>query len=499
MVHHYFQNEQSTHGQGVSIPSIGKISWQAIEAKPRRCPSNLPYSLESGCLKKCPLDYAPFANTCIPKVLRRHYKRSNRYNRVACDICGGERPYCFHSRCYRECPTSTFIVERTSGQEFTSYKTCVSSCPADLPYVEDNTCVSACSDTRVLRNKTCQKCSEKFFIYENRCVKSCPEKSPLRLPLARGFCPHTEICTDRCSDEFPLIQGSTCVQLCPDKNYILNNTCKEGSCTTPFYSYSLTRVFKNRDCSSFFYGTNVEGQFRYCLDKCHNNTVVMGNTCLPKCPNATLLVRGQCLNTGYCPSDLPFIEYTAQGRNCTNQCRDKEYLFGSKCLPICTSYENPICSWKCPKPFLLTKGSICVRSCPHDKLKDGDQCIEPGDCDGIVMEPGNICMENENTCPVTHYSFQYGNYTRQYTHTPLIGCRPKTYLTLLLSCLIAGEGFLAILLTFIVCNCRRNLAVLCGCGRTSFSVSYGTRCPFGNACLCRMTISSHIPYQTKIQ
>ena len=265
-----------------------------------------------------------------------------------------------------------------------------------MPYVEDN---------------TCKKCRKEYFIYNNTCVKSCPDN--VHLPKLYDICPYTASVTG--IGDFPFTLESACMQMCPDSHYNVNNTCIEKDCIGPYYSFSFIRTI--RECPTFSNWKTKYVRFRFCLEKCPENTVIAGRACLRKCPYATLLVRGQCLNESYCPSDLPFIEYTAHGRNCTNQCKDKEYRFGSKCLPICTTYSDEdktdeygdhVCSMTCPRSLLLVDGNRCSRSCPGRQVVLDGRCIQLEDCVGLVMEPGRICKENQNACPPSYYPTVYG-------------------------------------------------------------------------------------------
>ena len=197
--------------------------------------------------------------------------------------------------------------------------------------------------------------------------------------------------------------------------------------------------------------------------------------------------NGICMDWKYCPNHLPLIENTPFGWNCTSKCKEKEYIFGTHCLPICKTDQNEkdndgriVCAKDCPMSLLVTDGNLCNTSCPSNQVIDNGRCIPAVDCNGVVIEP-RTCVQGMNRCPASYETFVYANYSGRETHGIRViyynddniipGCRPIWYLGDLLFFCIACEGLLFVLLAFAMCNCRRNIATLCTCLRYHSPVS----------------------------
>ncbi|XP_064612387.1 proprotein convertase subtilisin/kexin type 5-like [Liolophura sinensis] len=215
----------------------------------RQCTSHCPYVVfQNQCLLHCPHGYFWSGQVCIfcDKMCSGCQgpvpKNCNTCRHVGNNgVCVRDCPdYTANKTCVAKCPPGTFVA----GQR----KTCLTSCPNDLP-----------------------------FSFLQECLASCPESSPYHEDgnqACLGECPRETVhlpgqtlCLSRCPENIPMTANHLCVKECPpDRNFTYQKQC------LPKCPQSTVFEADKNSCV-------------HCNQK----------TCVSKCPFFTVEFSGECV------------------------------------------------------------------------------------------------------------------------------------------------------------------------------------------------------------
>ncbi|XP_064612671.1 proprotein convertase subtilisin/kexin type 5-like isoform X2 [Liolophura sinensis] len=179
-----------------------------INPKNNECTSHCPYVVfQNQCLLHCPHNYFWSGQVCsfCDKMCNGCHGPGAK-NCMTCryvsnnGVCVRDCPdHTVNKTCVSKCPPGTFVA----GQR----KTCLASCPNDLP-----------------------------FSFHQECLASCPESSPYHEDGNQAClveCPRNTVhlqgktlCQESCPDDMPMTANHLCVKECPpDRNFTYQKEC----------------------------------------------------------------------------------------------------------------------------------------------------------------------------------------------------------------------------------------------------------------------------------
>ena len=354
------------------------------------------------------------------------------------DRCPTENNYFYddHNKCVKECPSGkNFIIENTFN--------CIPSCPNDYYYYKD--------EKITIGNSFYYKCTKHFkcgfdqyfcidgcysgsyikttlrydYIENNRCISACTN-SQSKKQKEHYTDDDIFICKEEC-DPNEYVYGNECVDKCPSGKYIgLNNKC-ENDCST-----SGTRKF-----NYLFDQTN---NVYKCVDKCPDDFPYSDdlNNCDNKCSSTTYLSKEEnhcydkCIDSTLNQYTLEATENGETVRKCLYTCNDPnnydfKYSENKNCQKKCSN-ENPFaieitneCVQSCGSGYFsyidnslanTVQKKFCVKECPT--FRDGNNCVDACNSNSAnkfyVKEylHGELILEKEckSSCP-GEYPFFY--------------------------------------------------------------------------------------------
>ncbi|XP_048739815.2 proprotein convertase subtilisin/kexin type 5-like [Ostrea edulis] len=373
----------------------------------RSCPVSLPMVDEqvhkghivSVCVHGCPKDKFIFGNHCVSSCPQN--KRFPMNNR--CMSCQDIGKYDDGSKCVDVCPELHQNFHCVySCPDLKVYKnTCVRDCPTSAPFTTDRNYITYCVT----------HCSEGLYIYNDRCVSSCPygsnvlsnntcvQKCPRNAPFTQKLGGVTLECLKRCKQNH-YQHGFTCLERCPDGYYVYKSKCVQTCPQDAPYMYNKSCV---STCWSLKLGMN-------CYDKCPSGNYRFEDRCVLSCPlGVPYKYQGECVQTCH--------NYTIN-MNCYDQCPAGLIGYKKKCILECPKeamfYHNGECLCKCPNDTIVIK-TTCYDSCPGGKYEYQRKCIEkcPKRAPYIeekkcvqsctILTDGFRCYDQ---CPSRKYSFR---------------------------------------------------------------------------------------------
>ncbi|XP_063428424.1 proprotein convertase subtilisin/kexin type 5-like [Mytilus trossulus] len=219
-------------------------------------------------------------------------------------------------------------------------------------------------------NKCTKLCPQGTFIYDQKCVSTCPFFSKIIKTDLANFCYFkNEISchTTPCNDEYPLCYRMNCLKTCPEFTVEYNQTClMECPVDVPFVTFY--------DCEGI----------------CSNGRKVCSTACPTTHPyilQTEFFLR--CVR--YCPE---YTEEISKNKSCNLNCpSSKPLLFNKTCCSSCPDEAS----------FLFLKNSkyneiyTCEEECPIDTVVDYDRCVNF--CPKGKHLFNNTCITE---CPLTH-------------------------------------------------------------------------------------------------
>ncbi|XP_052101593.1 proprotein convertase subtilisin/kexin type 5-like [Mytilus californianus] len=219
-------------------------------------------------------------------------------------------------------------------------------------------------------NKCTKLCPLGTFVYDQKCVLTCPVFSKILKTELANFCYFkTEIScqTTPCNDEYPLCYRMDCLRTCPEFTVEYNQTCiMECPTNMPFITFY--------DCEGI----------------CSNGRKVCSTSCPithPYILQTDFFLR--CVR--YCPE---YTEEISKNKSCNLNCpSSKPLLFNKTCYSSCPDEAS----------FLFLKNSkyneiyTCEEQCPINTVVDNDRCVNF--CPKGKHLFNNTCLTE---CPLSH-------------------------------------------------------------------------------------------------
>ena len=293
---------------------------------------------------------------------------------------------------------------------------CIYACDSNLLYLDKNNQCGLCKDFQInkpykmLNYSGCleEKIDNTYYVNEELLLISCNENySYIDEECKLTNCYETcEICSEKstistdqkclsCKKDFPILYQNNCLKNCPEKTYQNKNTCEECQdiCET---------CDKNgcTNCPDGYYLNSDNHTCELCHEKCETCSAKgtdENNNCL-KCKNpndmredgnckticgerqyktkrntceSCMTICASCRNGDSCESC--FINYYLDNKNCYI-CQENCYNCtkgGNKTHHNCLSCKNN-------NHYLVTGGEYennCVETCPEDTVKDENHKI----------------------------------------------------------------------------------------------------------------------------
>ena len=290
---------------------------------------------------------------------------------------------------------------------------CTSHCPSDT-YISGDICIHCgvgCNSCE--RANDCQECNSPYFLHENRCEESCPN---------RFFKNTTTRTCDSCSSNCILCTDATDCDLCDFVNgadgprlplVVINQDFLDhltnlgheiciSSCPTGYFLDNRGQQSTCTKCSSVL-SNCAECSSADTCDACQSGSVLQGTTCHSSCESGSVAVGSICKpcheSCEYCLSDNR--DYCTQCKNpalilhegtCSTGCPLKHYISGTSCVkcgPNCADCDADGCNI-CETDYFLYENLTC------------DLCTKSSGLVQITELNINKCVEcqtlNCNTC-----------------------------------------------------------------------------------------------------
>ncbi|XP_062617198.1 proprotein convertase subtilisin/kexin type 5-like isoform X3 [Saccostrea cucullata] len=312
------------------------IFYQQCVAK---CPSDkFLWIKNKECVTDCPDNTLLFNNTCVevcPQTFPLNYTKleHGKHEHICVKRCP-RNTYRYNSFCFDQCPSYLKYF----------HSNCTSECPKTYPYtiLDNATCVQLCPDPYVYDGKMCDKKCPKDHVYiENQqCVSVCSNTSALQRRTKQGI-----VClnSSTCPNDTVLMENTThCIGKCPKSMIMINDICtNRTSCPNSTYVENSTL------------GT-------MCTKKCSSNLYLDGNQCVHTCPFSKVIVEHNCSND--CPTSKPYrfvntSHYDNPVTVCVSVCPRDYVIYQKKCI------LDDDCS------FYLYEGR-CYEVCPKNTAPD---------------------------------------------------------------------------------------------------------------------------------
>ncbi|KAH3880635.1 hypothetical protein DPMN_004554 [Dreissena polymorpha] len=258
------------------------------------CP-NTTFAHNTQCVSVCP------SNTLFMKVVR-----------TKCENKCPESSLLMYLRCIEKCPNGTYVlndscVDYCPPENYVSaYGSCLKECPDHVPY-KNETMVKINQWTQsylgwnlVEQNKLLQECvsdcnikGRPLDLKTSTCVASCPATYPYV---------EDNVCNSKCSNNFITNNksfGIECVEKCPNDKFSFNNTCVTECTADAKYEY---KGFCFKTCPSESRFGVTENKRNHCIKQCENSKLFLNGQCVYsyECKNPMFEFQEQCLTQ--CPS-----------------------------------------------------------------------------------------------------------------------------------------------------------------------------------------------------
>ena len=283
----------------------------------------------------------------------------------------------------KEC--SLKIIEKENEEIGVSKEgTCVSECPSDYPYENENE-----------NEKICLSKCPKFFYYvgetnSSKCIDNCKSINRYNFENGNGEClTNCSIENENNKRTYYYYDENTCYYLCKDNNkndnkfsLKINNDsplkCR-SSCPEGYYYYENDYLCL-QSCSGGYYKNSSS------------------NICVTQCPSKEFIINNNTTCSQQCSSDEPFFVFDEKSKNnlCVRNCtiyneKYKYYHNGSrKCLE------------ECPPDFPYIYGKKCVDRCPQEMFTDLEEKKCKVKCNSYFVkdEKGYKCVDK---CDISMY------------------------------------------------------------------------------------------------
>ena len=281
-------------------------------------------------------------------------------------------------------------------------------------------------------------CVEGFSFINRSCIRTDCYKSCETCSI-KSYNESQQSCLT-CRSDYPILFNNNCLQKCPKKYYLSENTCRECP-------IGCTDCINEKKCSSCSDGYYLDETCK----KCHSNCV--------SCHGEGDEDNNNCKE---CIPGLLLINTT-----CSNGCQKKQYKSGNTCYPckkVCASCDNGSECKTCVDNYYLNN-SICLQCSPGCKT-----CTTKGDeknqnctscLDNLYLVNGgefeNNCVENcpENT--FLNVTLKICNYVKPNNAESAIN-KDDSLSSLLIWVFVAVAGFLFLLINIIffcrICCCK---------------------------------------------
>lgn len=423
------------------------------------------------CIDSCPLGYRTNGRTCEKCKVENCLECNASAN--TCEKCLPNYFQLDDKTCSDKCPEYTYPVIGTQNCHpcNTLCATCIDHnrcivCRDGFFLRDDGVCVETCEvgsvgnpktkrcepcDTNCLvcsfgDNKRCNLCKQGFFLFENICVKECPEKY-YKCTNDRLCKPCHSSC-EKCSvfykcDTCPpgmVLHNNYCVDSCPDGYVKVGNKCEQCKTSDLCIKCSPLNLEECINC-----GDNILFDGR-CIINCPNGYIKLNKTCVPcpsnclvcstpnectickgnfkvfngicieECFNGYVDVNGRCepctdLNCSKCGVDKVckkcnegyFIKYTSEGVKCVEDCGYGYYVNNGICLPCndsncLTCLSNNNCYY-CKEGYVLLDNAQCILDCPSGYVNINNKCVKCNDnckeCCKSNIDKCKACRDNE--------------------------------------------------------------------------------------------------------
>ncbi|CAL6086388.1 Cathepsin_L [Hexamita inflata] len=393
------------------------------------CPENYPYNEATGqCVVRCASGFYQNFGTmkqCLPACQGLSVVNSSNADSYQCVGCTADSPYFDGTACASRCASGSYNTIQNNVQPFvcvpscTFYvlnatnadsKTCLSSCPANIPFSDSGLCSARCT-SGAYSNATgpliCQdSCLEFFFVNTTNdnsklCLSVCPATQMTNGKECVFVCPAATPyndsfnCVDLCASKAYSVVKSAQTLQCQDKciYYVFNTTNQNSQqclatcsgttpysdnflcsarCTSGAYSNVSGLLTCQDSCTELFVTNKTNGNSKQCVSACASGQVIYLKECLVKCPTAAQ----------YNESSL-----------CVEQCASKSYqVVGTNlvCISQCTrlywtnaTNNNIQCVTACPSAAPYNDSFACLARCNsgaysnvNNVLVCQDSCLE---------------------------------------------------------------------------------------------------------------------------
>ncbi|CAL6019273.1 Cathepsin_L [Hexamita inflata] len=374
------------------------------------CPENYPYNEATGqCVVRCASGfYQNFGamKQCLPACQGLSVVNSSNADSYQCVSCTVDSPYFDGTACASRCssgsyntipnnvqpfvcvPSCTFYVLNASNADS---KTCLSSCPASIPFSDSGLCSARCA-SGAYSNATgpliCQdSCLEFFF------VNTTNQNSKLCLSV----CPTTQMtngkeCVFVCPAATPFNDSFNCVDLCTSKAYSVAKSAQTLQCQDSCTGLYVTNASNNnsKQCVTACPATSPYNDSLSCSARCASGAYTNAAnilTCQASCPDY-FLTNTTNQNSFQCVAQCTAAQMTS-GKECVLVCPAASSFNDSfNCVSRCASGayfysagrpQLLVCQESCSIFFMTNSSnqnsSQCVAACPFSFFKNGKQCV----------------------------------------------------------------------------------------------------------------------------
>ena len=349
------------------------------------CPSGLPWRYESTCVLVCPNNTFEHRTSCLPSCPGKTVAFVNETTNIGMclDQCPSEWLLVSPDvTCLRMCPNYTYLYKNSClsscphnmvsfFNETTDKGYCLTQCPLDCPFLDNERCLSQCPTTSQFyvsvdgRFSCVDNCPWRavYVLGEHECLDECPDATDHAV-TCHSRCPADQLyqhcvrpyyrakefcsCVANCSGMFLIESTMTCVKECPpDLSYSVDGVCRNNcSVDKPLIGRQLYTSKSTKECVS----------------SCSSDEYVIESTmtCVEECPpDLRYSVDGVCIHN--CSVDKPLIErqlYTSKStKECVSSCRHNEYVIEDKMA----------CSDQCPENRTFAVDGVCRSNCSNTK------------------------------------------------------------------------------------------------------------------------------------
>ncbi|CAL6006145.1 Conserved_hypothetical protein [Hexamita inflata] len=426
-----------------------------------KCSSALPYNDSKICSNKCTSGAYQTVNNnfvCVNACVLYLYNQTSNQKQCITN-CNQSAPYYETGACVQRCTSGMYTIA-TGAQPLMcqtaacpyyllnisngNSKQCITSCPSNTPYYENNTCVSSCKSSKFsvipdIKLAVCEDAPCTFYIVNasngaKKCLSSCPSDSPFS---------DAGLCTSRCSSgSYSNLQGVLTCQASCNQLYIFNASNSNSKlCVSVCSSNQIQKGYEcisNQGCPT----DQPYNDSKICSNKCASGAyeIVNGNlVCVPYCVlylfNQTSNQQ-QCITK--CPDAAPYYNVGSCVKQCVNNdftlinnvqsCQDTcQYWIVNvsrdnavQCFPKCPAqapfsrngYCNAWCNYytndsgilncydKCPSLYIIStqfyNSKQCVNACTSNQTQQGKECVTNIVCSASSVQIGKICADK---CP----------------------------------------------------------------------------------------------------